>query len=93
MNRKEVYELIDGERAYQDIVWHRKENNDPNPLTIGEFVLMLEQYAFQARAEWTLEPKPEQNTMEIIRKIGAIAVNAMEQHGARPRQLPEQPKC
>jgi hypothetical protein len=86
MTRAEVYRLIDGERAYQNRVWHRKEDEaDPNPLAVGEFVLLLEEYVAKARAQWTIEKRPEWKTMDIIRKVGAIAVNAMEQHGAPSR--------
>ena len=84
--RDEVYTAIDSERDYQDRVWHRKENTDPTALTIGEYILLLEEYTAHARREWTLEPKPEVNSLEFIRKVGGIAVNCMEQHGAPHRE-------
>lgn len=84
--RQDVYDAIDTERAYQDSLWPQDGSpGAPNPLTIGEFVLMLEEYAARARAEWTAEKKPEHRTLGIVRKVAAIAVNCMEQHGA-PRR-------
>ena len=79
MFRATVYDLIDGERAYQDSLWPE------NPLTEGEFIALLQDYVNQARAVWVKEPKPCQQTMAIIRKIAGIAVHAMEQHGAPAR--------
>jgi hypothetical protein len=86
MNREDVYKLIDGERAYQDKIWQDQDNpGQPNPLNIGEVVLLIEEYVAKARAQWTVEKKPEVETMSIIRKIAGVAVRAMEQHGAPPR--------
>lgn len=79
MTREEVYKLIDGERDYQESLW------PVNPLQEGEFISLLQDYVNQARAIWVREPKPCQQTMGMIRKIAAIAVNAMEQHGAPAR--------
>lgn len=85
--RQEVYEAIDTEREYQDRVWkdHAGGTESPNPLSIGEWILCMEEYLAEARVEWTGEPKPEVKTLETIRKVGAIAVHCMEQHGAPKR--------
>lgn len=83
--RAEVYHAIDSERAYQDDAWPPRFN--PEPLTIGEFVLMLDEYVARARAEWTTEGRPENRTLEVVRKIAGIAVKCMESHGA-PRRTP-----
>jgi hypothetical protein len=78
--RAEVYAAIDSERTYQDALWPQDD-----PQTIGEFVLLLDEYVARARAEWTVEKKPEMRTVNIIRKVAGIAVNCMEQHGAPSR--------
>lgn len=86
--RDEVYAAIDSERDYQAQQWPGRDvPGHENQLTIGEFVLLVEEYAAKARALWTHEPKPELQTLDIMRKIGGIAVNCMEQHGAPKRQL------
>lgn len=86
MLRHEVYDLIDGERRYQDAFWPQDDSPEfPNPLTVGEFVFLIEHYTAQARATWAQEKKPCGKTLDVIRKIAGIAVNAMEQHGAPAR--------
>ncbi len=85
--RAEVYAAIDTEREYQDAVWGNAERGDlpANPLTIGEFILLVEEYAARARADWSREPKPERDALHGMRKIAGIAVNCLEQHGAPKR--------
>ncbi len=82
--RAEVYEAIDTERAYQLKLWSRGEADDP--LTIGEYVLLLEEYAAKARYMWSGEIAPETETLEVVRKIAALGVACMEEHGAPRRQ-------
>jgi hypothetical protein len=85
--REQVYAALDSERDYQDANWPQDgRDGAPNPLTIGEFLLLIEEYAAKARFEWAKEKKPEMKTLDVIRKIGSIAVNCMEQHGA-PRRF------
>jgi len=86
-NRDVVYGAIDGERDYQDSLW--KDKNDPtfnNPLTIGEFLTLINVYLGKAQSEWAFESKPELNSLAVVRKIAGIAVNCMEQHGAPQRE-------
>jgi len=84
--RQEAYDAIDSERSYQDSIWQDQGHPEqPNPLTVGEFILMLEKYTEFARTCWVNEPKPEIETLKIIRKIAAIAVNCMEQNGVLKR--------
>ena len=82
-SRHTVYEAIDTERDYQDNLWG--DDGKPNPLTVGEFVLLVEEYAAKARAVWINEAKPERKTLDVVRKVAGIAVNCMEQHGAPKR--------
>jgi hypothetical protein len=82
--RQEVYEAINTEREYQDRLW---EQSPSRPTSIGEAVLLLEEYVSRARLEWTGEPAPEERTLNVIRKIAGIAVRCMEQHGAPGRVL------
>jgi len=97
-NREEVFRAIDSERAYQDSLWSNPDGSEtPNPLEVGEFLLLIEEYASKARAIWVNEPKKlagdrdgkrhycEVDALEFLRKIAAIAVNGMEQHGAPQR--------
>lgn len=91
--RKEVYAAIDSERDYQD---NLKKDRTSNPTdgtrsidhTVGDFVTMMQQYQNNLVAAWTNNPG-DQEAMEVMRKIGGIAVNCMEQHGAPHRVAPE----
>jgi hypothetical protein len=85
--RAEVYAAIDTERSYQDRKWPMPKHHGgmQNPMSIGEFVLLLEEYVTKARVEWALEKKPEGRSLHFIRKVAGIAVNCMEQHGAPKR--------
>lgn len=86
-SRKEVYAAIDTERKYQDSLWPQDGRPDaPNPLTIGEFVLLMDAYLADAKDAWRKEKKPEMKTLDIVRKVAGIAVNCMEQHGAPHRK-------
>ena len=85
--REDVYAAIDTERDYQDAKWPQDGRPEaPNPLSVGEFLLLIEEYAAKARTEWANEKKPEERTLREIRKIAGIAVNCMEQHGAPHRE-------
>lgn len=89
LDRAEVYAAIDTERDYQDRLWpdpERPGSGEYNPLTIGEFILLAEEYLRKARDEWTREKKPEVNALNAIRKVAGICVNCMEQHGAPRRE-------
>lgn len=88
--REAAYAALDSERDYQNTVWG--VDGEPNPLTIGEFLLNIEEQVAKARAQWANEPKPEVMTLEFVRKIGGLTVNCMEQHGAPLRIFPRLPR-
>ncbi len=80
-SRFEVFKSIDGERRYQDTLGGRK-------LSVGEEILLLQEYATRAREEWTsdFDNDPETEAMNMIRKIGGIATRTLEHYGAHPRR-------
>lgn len=80
--RQEVYEAVNTEREYQDKTWRQ---NPGHETSVGEAILLIEEYVARARLEWTGEPAPELQTLHIIRKIAGVAVRCMEQHGAPKR--------
>ncbi len=78
-NRTEVYAAIDSERDYQNEL-------SSFVLTIGEELLLLEEYISRARKTWTEEfTQPEVETLRAVRKIAGIATRCMEHHGAHNR--------
>lgn len=86
--REEVYAAIDGEREYQDQKWgNTKSSNEPGDgeRTVDEFALYISVYADKLRmlAGEFADPQAKLN---IIRKVGTLCVNAMEQHGVVERK-------
>lgn len=82
MTRKEVYDLIDGERQYQDDQQGnaRRHAGEPSVLTVGESILCIEELLSRARNNWYL-PEGVDASLHQLRKIAATAVRALEQHG------------
>lgn len=83
MTREQVYKIIDGEREYQARQWSSQEER---PLSIGEFILAMEEYLAKSRAKWSTEQPPEIGALDIIRKVTALGVACMEKHGAPERK-------
>jgi hypothetical protein len=81
MERKQVYKLIDGERKYQDTKWNETTTTSKGIHTIEEWITYMEDYLSEAKhivsreARQTADPK----AMDIIRKVTAMGVAAMEQ--------------
>lgn len=81
-SRDRVYDIIDGERDYQDATWPASEGK----LTVGEYLVVFEEYVAKARALWVKE-HGDVMTLNNFRKLAGIAVRALETHGAIPREL------
>ena len=83
IDRSEVYKAIDSERAYQSATWPGIDADPDNPHTIGEDILLMEEYVKRAREEWTkVADSPDMEALHMIRKVAGIAVRCMENHGA-----------
>jgi hypothetical protein len=82
--RQEVYVAIDGERAYQDGQWPHGTKLGPE-LSVGDEILLAEQYLSLARAAWARQAAPEVDALDILRKVGGIVVRCMETHGVVER--------
>ena len=77
MKRNDVYSLIDGERDYQDIIWKDDKEHSPT-----EYLVYIGHYLQKANQLATTLPDKDVNesVMDVIRKIGAMCVAAMEAH-------------
>jgi hypothetical protein len=86
MERSEVYQLIDGEREYQENLGRarREPGQQRRALEMGEYITMLHGLIHQAQDEWLTKSKGG-DSPAIMRKIAASAVRFMENHGAPPR--------
>jgi len=85
MNREEVYAIIDSERDYQDAM-EKVVNSHvvPNQNT-GDRLLSIQYNLNKAINSWYSEIKPFEETMEYVRKMGALCVRLMEENGAKKR--------
>ncbi len=85
---------INEERKYQDNLRKSRctgstggENGntiEKNPLTIGCYLTMIRHYLTVADSSWTLNPGDD-TSLADVRKITAVAVRCMEEHGAALR--------
>jgi hypothetical protein len=82
MLRDTVYLLIDKEREHQDAKWGDIE---AHPLTVGEWLLVLEAELDEAKRAWAKNTPPPHSDLDEIRQIAAVAVACLEQHGCPPR--------
>lgn len=79
MTRTEVYEIIDKERDYQDSLDSDRTVGVPHQ--VGSYLTMLRSYMTKADQNWT-DRAGDTAALHEIRKIAAIAVRCMEEHGA-----------
>lgn len=81
----EVFDALKSERAYQDARWGGKANDQHH--CIAAWLMFMEDYIAEAKHVYSRE---ESSTMypkalDIIRKVSALGVAAMEVHGAPKR--------
>ena len=82
MNRETVYALIDGERDPPDRKWGDIEDH---PHELGSWILIMESLLEDARKAYQCA-NGDRKALDEIRKVVAVGVACMEQHGAPRRQ-------
>lgn len=82
MERSEVFNVIEGERKYQDIKWSEfnDENNHP-----ADWIIYIENHLEQAKKA-IYNSHDMESFGDEIRKIAALAVACGEQHGLPRRK-------
>jgi hypothetical protein len=87
--RAEVYHAIDTERDYQDALWNQDIALGKGAHSIEEWIVYLEDYLGEAKHFLSRMPAAtaRMHTMPLIRKVAAMAVCCMEQHGAPVRDM------
>lgn len=80
IDRTEVYKAIDSERDYQDRRWPGHTHSIP------DYILFIEDYLAEAR-HMVSRSNNEAAALDTIRKVAALAVICMEEHGAPVRKL------
>lgn len=85
MERSKVYEAINSEREYQDSLRDFGTFTERKLPIAGE-LLILQEYIGKAVAKYVSSPgETPAECLTIIRKIAAICIRAMEQHGVDKR--------
>lgn len=89
MKRKEVYEVIDGERHYQDTIWNESTTASAGQHSPEEWFMYMEDYIKEAKHVLSRQnvQTAYPTAMEIMRKVTAMGVCAMEQHGVKKRKI------
>jgi len=86
--RSEVYAAIDSERDYQNVRWGPDKTDTGHLHSITEWLVYMRDYIEEAlHAESRMATRDaDKVALEIIRKVSALGVVAMEQHGAPLRK-------
>jgi hypothetical protein len=87
MERDNVYKRIDGERDYQDKTWVARRTLDGTPdeeKPVAEWINYIEYHLSKAKEK--VYHLDTQAALAEIRKVAALAVRAMEIHGAPERE-------
>jgi hypothetical protein len=80
MERNDVYKVIDSERTYQDDRWPGHKHS---PV---EYLVYMRDYIEEALHRESREDSVTWTaTMDSFRKVAALAVACMEEHGAQRR--------
>ncbi len=78
MLRKDVYELIDGEREYQNSFAVGPDGRtDGKEKSVGDYLTLIRVYSAKADESYSGNPG-NIPALEMVRKIAAIAVQCME---------------
>jgi len=87
--REDVYDLLNGERDYQDACWGPQTTASEGLHTPTEWLVYLQDYLTEAMhvASRYGEPEANEMVMDVIRKLGGMCVAAMEQNGAPARKV------
>lgn len=87
--RQEVYVVINTERDYQTDMAANVHGDPSNDFTksLESFALYIESYTRELTDQLsrTWGPDAYRKPLDTVRKIAALAVAAMEVHGAQPR--------
>jgi len=89
MKRKNVYKLIDEERAYQDTRWNPDTTETGGKHSPAEWLVYIQSYLTEAIEMASRLPDPLSSRMVLhnIRKITAMGVACMEQNKTESREV------
>jgi hypothetical protein len=82
MERQYVYDRINEERNYQDSLG--EDRTDGHFRSVGDELVLMEVYLRRAFDAWANNPG-DMKALDEVRKIAAITVRCLENHGAPKR--------
>lgn len=87
-DRLKVYAAIDSERIYQDARWNDQTTTSGGRHSLEEWTVYIRSYLREAEDQLARNPKQVADVLALatFRKIAAMCVCAMEQHGAPLRK-------
>lgn len=87
-DRADVYEALDSERAYQNQRWNPRTTASGGVHELEAWVTYMEDYLAEAKHILSREDYATAyaKALPILRKVTALGVAAMEQHGAPRRE-------
>lgn len=88
MTRQDVYAALDSERAYQAERWNENTTTTGGHHSLEEWLLYMRKYMEKAEAVLTEKPRQvaDPEATEILRKVTALGVAALEEHGCNRRE-------
>ena len=84
--RDAIYNVIDGERDYQDAGEGNSKNERSGPMSIAETILHIETCLHKAR-EAIYKPGGAPEALRHLRKVAALSVYTFENYGVPPREF------
>jgi len=79
MKRSDVYKMIDGERDFQ-----RARGYPDGEWAVAHWLIFMQSYV--NKGMWDMQYISDEQALEQVRKIGALAVACMENLDTKPRQ-------
>lgn len=86
MERQEVYKAIESELDYQRYMEDRNDNHVVPDQHAGDRLLAIKHNLDLAIMEWYSGRAPFQDSMDYVRKIAALSVRLIEEHGCKSRE-------
>lgn len=89
VQREAAYAAIDSERYYQDGRWNPSTTSSGGKHEVGAWLLFMQDYLEEARHQISrgADPAASLAALNTIRKITAMGVACMEDHGAPKREI------
>lgn len=87
-SRGEVYAALDSERAYQASRWNESTTTSKGFHSFSEWIAYMDYYLGLAKVQLATRARQEAypDVAHIMRKVTAMGVAAMEEHGAPRRE-------